>query len=339
MRLRNKKENMATRKTWQILIAWCLSSFGVSVSADPSPETLSKLQQAVFKITSERGSGTIQVGSAVLVAENKLVTNCHVLSWAKKIHVLRDGERWLATLVAADKEHDLCLLSAPGVAFAPVNISQQLAIGQEVHAAGFPGGGNFNVSCGAVRALHDYDSAKVIQTNANFIPGSSGGGLFDNDGNLVGILTFRAVSGGDFHFVMPASWVESLLSRADSNDQRNAGSTPFYQRNPSSQPFFLQAAYYESQQNWAGLLDIAQRWSSERGADAESWMAVGKACTALNKKDQAISAFQTVLALDAQHSLGKDWLQSILPPNLCAAGDPSCVGGNDLFAFMEPVLP
>lgn len=339
MRLRKKKENVAKRTTWQFLIAWCLISYGAFAAADPSTEALTKLRQAVFKVFTERSSGTMQVGSAVLVADNRLVTNCHVLSWAKKIQVLQNGERWSATIVAADNEHDLCLLSAPGVPFIPVNISRQLAIGQEVHAAGFPGGGDFNVSCGAVRALHDYDSAKVIQTNANFIPGASGGGLFDNDGNLVGILTFRAVRGGDFHFVMPIDWVEALLNRAESNDQRNADNTPFYQRSPRHQPFFLRAAYYESEQDWVGLLDIAQRWSSERGADAESWMAVGKACKALNKKDQAITAFQTVLTLDAQHSLGKDWLQSVLPSNICVIGDPYCTGSDDMFAFMEPVLP
>lgn len=327
------------RTTWQILIAWCLSSYGVFVFADPSPEAFAKLQQAVFKVSSERSSGTIQVGSAVLVAENKLVTNCHVLSWAKKILVLRDGERWAATLVAADQEHDLCLLSAPGVPFVPVNTAQQLAIGQEVHAAGFPGGGNFNVSCGLVRALHNYDSARVIQTNANFVPGASGGGLFDNDGNLVGILTFRAVSGGDFHFVMPVRWVEALLARADAGAARSAGDAPFYQRNQTNQPFFLQAAQLESQQNWNGMLDIAQRWSSQRADDAESWMAVGKACVALNKKDQAISAFQTVLSLDSQHSLGKDWLKSVSPAGVCEFGDKNCIGSDDLLAFMEPVLP
>ncbi len=330
---------MVNRNVCRWLIAWCLSSYGVFVAADPSPGALAKFQQAVFKVHSERGSGTIQAGSAVLVAKNRLVTNCHVLSWAKKIHVLRDGDRWPATLVVADKERDLCLLAAPDLPFAPVNTANQLTVGQEVHAAGFPGGGNFNVSCGLVRALHNYDSAQVIQTNANFVPGASGGGLFDNDGNLVGILTFRAVGGGDFHFVMPASWVDALLAHAGTEEIRSRGDDPFYQRNQSKQPFFLQAAQLESQQNWPGLLDIAQRWSREQSGDTESWMAVGKACMALNKKDQAISAFQRVLALDSQHSLGKDWLKFALPPTDCGEGNISCLGGDELLAFMEPVLP
>lgn len=330
---------MALRTTWRLLIAWCLSTHGLFVLADPSPDAFNKLQQAVFKVSSERNSGTTQVGSAVLVAENRLVTNCHVLDWAKKIQVLRDGERWPATLVAADREHDLCLLSALGIPNVAINAAHQLGIGQAVHAAGFPGGGNFSLSCGVVRALHTYDSAKVIQTNANFMPGASGGGLFDDDGNLVGILTFRAVNGGDFHFAMPVRWVEALLERADSADFRQAGDNAFYQRNTRNQPFFLQAAKFEAQQNWTGMLDIAQRWSTARADDAESWMALGKACIALNKKDQAISAFQTVLALDSQHSLGKDWLNTVVPVNVCGESNSSCLSSADFLASTEPVLP
>ena len=328
---------MVFSTTFRLICTGFLTAFGICVHAESSPELLDKLQSSVFKVSVERGSGTLQAGSAVLVAADTLVTNCHVLVWAKKIRVLRDGERWPARLIAADQDHDLCLLSAPGVPFVAVAIGNSVQIGQAVHAAGFPGGGNFTVSCGTVRALHVYDAAKVIQTNAAFNPGASGGGLFDDDGNLVGILTFRAVSGGDFHFVMPAVWVDALLARADSSRFAGDVDSAFYQRGHRKQPFFLQAAHLESQQNWAGLLDVAQRWNIQQADNAESWMAIGKACVALSRKDQAVSAFRQVLALDAQHSLGKDWLRTLEPLEQCSGA--SCSLSEELFAFMEPVLP
>jgi serine protease Do len=309
------------------------------VCAAPSPEALAKLQSATFKVISERSSGTVQAGSAVLVAENRLITNCHVLSWAKKIHVSRDGERWPARLITSDQEHDLCLLGVTAMPFAAVATGHPLQVGQEVHAAGFPGGGNFNVSCGLVRALHPFDAAKVIQTNANFNPGASGGGLFDNDGNLVGILTFKAITGGDFHFVLPVAWVEALVARADAATSAKNSDDVFYRRNGSKQPFFLQAATLEAQQNWTDLLDVAQRWNEQQSDNVESLMAIGKACVGLSKKDQAITAFRRVLALDSRHSLGKDWLRTLEPAQPCGEVGYPCTLSEEILAFMEPVLP
>jgi serine protease Do len=330
---------MAVHNSVRKLLVCLLSTCGIAAYAEPSSETLGKVQSQVFKIVSERASGTVQVGSAVLVATGKLVTNCHVLTWAKNIQIVRNGERWNARLTAADREHDLCIVTALAFPFAP-DIAQAggaAEIGQEVHAAGYPAGGDFAISCGKVRALHDYNDAKVIQTSATFSPGASGGGLFDGAGNLLGILTFRAPSGGDFHFVMPVGWVTALLAQIDDSIARPTGDAAFYQRSYSQQPYFLQAAALEETQNWPALLTIAQRWTDQSANNPESWMAVGKACVALNKKDEALSAFRRVLSIDSRHSLGRDWLNTLDPPARCAAID--CLSGDDFLAFAEPVLP
>ncbi len=329
------------RTSLRIIVAFLLTAFGAAIHAAPSPEALAKLQSRVFKVIAERSSGTVQAGSAVLVAAGKLVTNCHVLTWAKTIQVVRGSERWTARLIAADKEHDLCILTATYLPVSPYLAQSAGAaqIGQEVHAAGFPGGGDFAVNCGKVRALHDLNAAKVIQTNAAFNPGASGGGLFDNDGNLLGILTFRAPSGGDFHFVMPVAWVDALLVRLDTSNPFAKSAAAFYQRNQAQQPYFLQAAALEETRNWPALLNVAQRWSDQAANNPESWMAVGKACAALNKKDQAVSAFRHVLAIDSQHSMGRDLLNTLEPVVLCGAPDNPCPLSEDFLAFAEPVLP
>ena len=324
----------------RILFACFLSACGVALHADPAPEALAKLQVHVFKVIAERSSGTVQAGSAVLMAAGKLVTNCHVVTWAKSIQVVRNGERWAARLIAADNEHDLCILAASDLPFnAQVKSAGPAQIGQEVHAAGYPGGGDFAVNCGKVRALHDLNAAKVIQTNAKFNPGASGGGLFDNDGNLLGILTFRAPSGGDFHFVMPVVWVDELLARVDAPSPFAKSNPSFYQRSQAQQPYFLQAAAFEETRNWSGLLNVAQRWIDQAANNPESWMAVGKACIALNKKDQAVSAFRHVLAIDSQHGIGRDLLKSLEPAAACGTPDNPCASVEDFLAFAEPVLP
>ena len=68
-------------------------------------------------------------------------------------------------------------------------------------------------------------------------------------------------------------------------------------------------------------------------------MAIGKACVALSRKEQALSAFRHVLALDGQHSLGKDWLRTLEPVEQCGGAGNPCPIDAEILAFMEPVLP
>ena len=317
-----------------------LSLCGLASHAEDSSEFFSKLKSQVFKVIAERPTGTLQAGSAVLIAPGKLVTNCHVLRWSRRIEVLHDDARWPARLVATDAEHDLCILSAAHVPAEAIAFARPASakIDQEVHAASYPGGGDFAVSCGTIRALHDLDAGKVIQTNAAFSPGSSGGGLFDSDGRLIGVLTFRAVTGGDLHFVMPVAWVDALLARADESAAATINDTAFYHRTDSQQPYFLRAVVLEQTQNWPALLGMAQRWAQDQANNTESWMAMGKACVALNKKDEAVAAFRQVLSIDEHHSHGKNWLLAMTPGAMRCTGE-NCDIDAEIFALAEPVLP
>lgn len=319
----------------------CLLGFGSTASrADISPDFFATLKSQVFKVIARRSSGTVQAGSAVLVAPGKLVTNCHVLRWTGRVEVLQNGARWPARLVSADAEHDLCILAAETVPTKAIAFARpaQLKTDQEVHAAGYPGGGEFVVNCGTIRALHDLDAGKVIQTNASFSPGASGGGLFDSDGRLIGILTFRAVTGGDLHFVMPVAWVDALLARSDDSAKSTIDNSAFYHRIDSRQPYFLRAVVLEKQQNWPALLGMAQRWAEDQANSTEPWMAMGKACVALNKKDEAVAAFRQVLSIDEHHSHGKNWLLALMPPGPHCGGE-MCEGDGHIFSLAEPVLP
>lgn len=246
----------------------------------------------VFKVQALSAHGHANFGSAVLVAPGKLATNCHVTRYAHRIVVSRDGQSWTAQPGHADVTRDLCILSAAGVQGTVVSLdADELHIGQPVTAVGYPDGGELVASNGHVKALYRYDGAEVIQGSAPFDQGASGGGLFDGEGRLVGILTFKARAGGDFHFALPVQWLRQVLGGEQAGTLASAPAEPipFWQRAGDAQPFFLRAAALEAKRNWRGLLALAWEWLRYEPHSAEPWLAVNKAQTHLESESAPAS--------------------------------------------------
>ena len=164
----------------------------------------------------------IAQGSGVVVGENYVATNCHVLesAWRVKVGQTETDETFSmsASRARTDEERDLCLLFVADLAKPPAAQPAQMAdargleIGAEVFAIGAPNGWELSFTRGIVSQLRDIDgeSAPLIQTDAAITFGSSGGGLFDENGHLVGITTLGSKN-GNFNFAMPAEWVAEML--------------------------------------------------------------------------------------------------------------------------------
>ena len=164
----------------------------------------------------------IAQGSGVVVGENYVATNCHVLESARSVKVGQtetdETFSMSASRARTDEERDLCLLFVADLSKPPAAQPAQMAgargleIGAEVFAIGAPNGWELSFTRGIVSQLRDIDgeSAPLIQTDAAITFGSSGGGLFDENGRLVGITTLSSKD-GNFNFAMPAEWVAEML--------------------------------------------------------------------------------------------------------------------------------
>ena len=137
-------------------------------------------------------------GSGVIVSPNMVATNCHVVdSYGDIIIYKHDNRRattdtrYWATIRRRDTARDFCLLDVAGLYGIPANARRYrtLNIGEDVYAVGSPKGLDLSLSSGIISQLRQGESTRYIQTDAAISPGSSGGGLFDSDGNLIGILT------------------------------------------------------------------------------------------------------------------------------------------------------
>jgi hypothetical protein len=135
------------------------------------------------------------------------------------------------------------------------------------------------MSSGHVTALYPYHNGRVIQTDAAFRPGASGGGLFDRDGNLVGITTFFRRNGAQSaYFAIPVEWVESLSASAVSIAY---DSSPFWMRSQNDQPRFLQVASYEADGKWTEMEAAARLWMQEEPDQAQPVEALERAIAGL----------------------------------------------------------
>ena len=152
-------------------------------------------------------------GSGVVIAEGGYVlTNNHVIEDGSDFQVLMpNGDKVSATLVGADSAMDLAVLKVEEQAdqLVPVTIgsSQDLPVGSTVIAIGNPGGEILanTVTRGIISALERSSvsssnttrNVNYIQHDAPISSGNSGGGLFDYQGNLIGINTLKY--GGSFY--------------------------------------------------------------------------------------------------------------------------------------------
>jgi serine protease Do len=189
----------------------------VLTGARTPEEVFAAVSGSVAKVMVQDSAGnTISSGSGVVIGSGIVITNCHVVQRASSVTVKLGPETYDGTLVQADEEFDLCRLSVTGLNARPVNIGSvaNLRVGQKVLAIGSPYGLENTLSEGLVSALREVPGGTMIQTSAPISPGSSGGGLFDMTGTLVGINTFQHRYGQNLNFAVPADWINQMYSRS-----------------------------------------------------------------------------------------------------------------------------
>lgn len=261
------------------------------------------LAASVLRVEAPRQRGGYALGSAVALEPDKVVTNCHVTREALEVHILRGGLRYPARWQASDIGRDLCLLDVPGLGARPVALGKAaaLSVGQAVTALGYTGGVGIQNSTGQVVQLHRHDGGRVIQSSNFFNSGASGGGLFDDEGRLVGILTFRLRGGEAHYFAAPVEWVAQMLSDTQRGSFRkvmplDSQQLPYWQAGTTNQPRFLQAAVLVRNDRWPELEALARDWLRAEPDDAEPWQLLATALARQGRADEAGAALERARA-------------------------------------------
>lgn len=145
-------------------------------------------------------------GSGVIITENGYIITCaHVISGASNITVtMADGTKYPAKLVGSDTITDIAVIKVDqtGLPFAEIGNSEKLLVGEDTVAIGNPLGElGGTVTNGIISALDREvqiggQTYNLLQTNAAINPGNSGGGLFNLNGELIGVVNAKTAGSG-----------------------------------------------------------------------------------------------------------------------------------------------
>ncbi|MCA9645529.1 MAG: serine protease [Polyangiaceae bacterium] len=176
-----------------------------------APELFSRALPSIVYIRTDLGAGT----GFVVSAKGVIATNLHVIAGAKKIQafLMNGAELKLKPEVAADPEHDVAALQTD-MNVAPVALAHVNAVimGQKVIVIGNPLGLKATLSEGIVSGVREMDDkTKVLQITAPISPGSSGGPIFNEYGEVIGISTFVILGGSNLGFGMPIRYLKELM--------------------------------------------------------------------------------------------------------------------------------
>ena len=168
----------------------------VQISTKATSSTTNIFGQSTTSDATVLGSGVI------ISSDGYIVTNNHVVEDASEVSViLNNNETYDATIIGTDTKTDLALIKieATDLAYSSLVDSDTLELGQEVVAIGNSLGKGTSSTNGIISALNrevtiNNYTMTLILTNAEVNSGNSGGGLFDMNGNLVGIVNAKIMS-------------------------------------------------------------------------------------------------------------------------------------------------
>ncbi|HSI42823.1 MAG TPA: trypsin-like peptidase domain-containing protein [Methylotenera sp.] len=260
--------------------------------------------QSVVMVRGYNPSGGLSYGSGVIVGKDKVISNCHIFRNTKQPWVSRGEDTYAIVSVQADKWHDLCLLTTfnlPGDP-APIGKGNDLKRGQEVLSVGHSNGVPTPLTSeGSIKSTYEFEGGKIIRSTAQFRMGASGSGIFDLEGRLLGINTFKTPGKQAYFYSLPIEWLASLEKLPPETAFPVIGKA-FWEEDDNKKPFFMQIALPEINQDWPKLAQVAQKWIDSDPKNSDAWYELGSANENLNKIDEAQSAYQQAVKFDPSNT-------------------------------------
>jgi tetratricopeptide (TPR) repeat protein len=241
----------------------------------------------------------LRFGSGVALSSDLVVTNKHVAGGdiRKLVEVSHGSQVWQAYPVYISDHQDLCLLRVPGLNAPRVHLraSGSVTVGERVFAVGTPKGLELTISEGLISGIRRAtpNSQPSFQISAPISAGSSGGGLFDSQGRLVGLTTALVSDAQNIGFAVGADEIAEALAAASSKSSQEVerASTLFAAARPSQARMALQRALVLQP-------GLAVAWLALAGTEE------GSSSTVRSKRVDCVRA-----AVQADPSLKDAWLQ------------------------------
>lgn len=187
-----------------ITLASSISVYAMSFNAEDA-------YNSIFVIKSGNS-----LGSGFSFGENCIITNAHVIADPSSVSITTySGETENAFVVAIDTDLDIAVLGVNGITFTPLIPSDyiKMSIGDDVYAVGAPNSMAYTLTKGCLSAKErQVDEHHYIQTDAAINSGNSGGPLLDDNGNVIGVNSYKMTDAEGIGLAIPISAVTSFLN-------------------------------------------------------------------------------------------------------------------------------
>ncbi|BBX28977.1 acid resistance serine protease MarP [Mycolicibacterium alvei] len=173
-------------------------------------------------------------GSGFVVAQNRVMSNAHVVAGADSVTIEADGKTYDAGVVSYDPNADISILDVPNLPIAPLQFADQPAPkGTDAVVMGYPGGGDFLATPARVREIIELNGPDIYRTTTvtrevytvrgTVRQGNSGGPMINRAGKVLGVVFGAAVDDVDTGFVLTAKEVEHQLAKIDNTERVQTG--------------------------------------------------------------------------------------------------------------------
>lgn len=202
------------------LIIIMIITFSGDVTATPitpqhiTLDQVSDMMESVAKIRSYKRDGSFSQGSGFVISGNLLITNYHVAGDSDQLEITINGEKVIKTaddIVFQNENADIAGIEMNGET--PLKYTTELpVIGEKVYTMGFPRN-KFRMSEGEVKFIVNKYDMQMIISDAKSDNGLSGGILFNDQGEVVGI-TSRTLGANIFVESIPMDYVQAELNKS-----------------------------------------------------------------------------------------------------------------------------
>ena len=193
-----------------------------------------KASPAVVRILTEYGAGS----GSLLDKDGLIITNWHVVNGTDKVKVefmpknrakITKKDLISGTVIKINGESDLALVRIDDVPYGvtplPLGSSIDMEVGQDVHAIGHPkGGADWSYTKGCVSQFRhnfkwtyegsEHVAGMIIQTQTPINPGNSGGPLLNNDGEMIGVNTWKRRDSDGVNYAVSVEDVRDLIKQS-----------------------------------------------------------------------------------------------------------------------------
>ena len=300
------------------LLTFLFIFFPQIVFATPSDEATFAVSPSVVKVHVIDSKGNHGVGSGIVVADNQVATNCHVVANAQGVQIGKLGESFSPISMKADWRHDLCILQFKFLEVKPIILgdTKKLTYEQSVFSKSF--GGNAVkpiISFGQIKALYTLDNENIIQSSAGFAMGASGGGLFDDEGRLIGLTTFKSPGRHAYYYSIPVEWIKHLLSQGKDIQLTAQTELPFWDAPFEKRPYFMQAYDAARESQWERLKEIAALWLKSESQSNEALFTDAIARFELKDYELAKKELSDVVKKNPRHAQAQFYLLKLAKLN------------------------